>query len=383
MSHHNTVLSQLLKFIPRHEFDPLAKQHHTGQKLRKMSRWAQFVTMSVAQLSGRASLRDVVDNVRAQTKRMYHLGMNTISRSTLARVNEQQPYTLYQAVFFKLLQRCQSMAPKHGFKFNNALYSLDSTTIDLCLSVFPWAKFRSTKGAIKLHCGLDHSGYLPTFIHITNGKTHDIQVARTLKLPKHSIVAVDRAYTDYAWYNRLNCNDIYFVTRLKSNAKYSVIERRTVNKSSGLTCDQTIQLNGTKAKDCPVPLRRVGYRDPETGKRYYFLTNNFALAAKTIADIYKARWQVEIFFKTIKQNLKIKSFLGTSPNAVMTQIWIALTMLLLITYLKFCSQAAISFQHILRLLQLNLFALRDLLGLIVGEPPGDSEPSPQTQFKFS
>lgn len=378
MAHNNTVFSQLLKLVPRHEFESLANQHHEGRKLRKMSRWSQFIAMSLAQLSGRASLRDVVSNLSAQANKLYHLGAARVSRSTLARVNEKQPYTLYEQLAGKLLSQCQARAPRHGFRFKNKLYSLDASTIDLCLSVFPWAKFRSTKGAVKLHVGLDHDGMLPAFMSITDGKSHDITAARTLRLPRGSIVVMDRGYNDYAWYNQLNSQGVSFVTRLRKNACYRVIERRSVLKSKGLTSDQSIELTGTKSDNCPIQLRRIGFKDAETGKQYYFLTNNFELAAATIAEIYKARWQIELFFKWLKQNLKIKSFLGTSKNAVMTQIWIAICVYLLLAYLKFASQIGSSFQQILRLLQLNIFDRRDLRGLLVGEP---KEPPP-SQFQI-
>jgi len=373
MAHYNTVFSQLLKLIPRHEFETLAKQHHSGRSFRKASRWSQFVTMAMGQLSGRKSLRDIVENVSAQTHRLYHLGSAKLSRSNLSRINENKPYALYEALFGKLMKRCQGVVPGHNFRFKNPLYSLDASTIDLCLSVFPWAKFRTTKGAVKLHVGLNHAGYLPEFVTVTEGKKHDITVGRILQFPKGSIVAIDKAYNDYTWYNQLTGNGIYFVTRLKSNAKYRVMNRREVLKNKGLTSDQTIEFTGLQtAKKCPVELRRIGYRDPDTGKHYVFLTNNFKLAARTIADIYKARWQVELFFKWIKQNLKIKSFIGTSKNAVMTQIWIALCMYLLLAFLKFQSKLTKSMQQILRLLQLNLFEKRDMMTLLRGDPPPDT-----------
>lgn len=383
MAHHNTVFSQLLKLVPRHEFETLANQHHEGRRLRKMTRWSQFVAMALAQLSGRSSLRDVVSNLTAQTAKLYHLGTALVSRSSLARVNEQQPCTLYEALFAKLLARCQGRAPRHGFRFKNKLYSLDASTIDLCLSVFPWARFRTTKGAVKLHVGLDHDGLLPAFLNITDGKTHDITAARAVRLPKGSILAIDRGYTDYAWYNQLNDNEVFFVTRQRRNAVYQVVERHPVLKTKGLTSDQTIRLTGTKGKECPILLRRIGYRDSETGKHYIFLTNNFKLSASTIAAIYKARWQIELFFKWIKQNLKIKSFLGTSKNAVMTQIWIAVCVYLLLAYLKFVSQIGVSLQQMLRLLQLNLFERRDIQALLKGDPPEPDGLSLQTALKFS
>lgn len=375
MSHYNTVFSQLLKLIPRHEFESLAKRHHTGRSFRTASRWSQFVTMSMGQLSGRNSLRDIVENISAQAHRLYHLGSAKLSRSNLSRINEGKPYALYEALFGKLLHRCQKIAPGHDFRFNNPLYSLDASTIDLCLSVFPWADFRTTKGAVKLHVGLNHAGYLPEFVTVTEGNRHDVTIGRILKFPKGSIVAIDKGYNDYTWYKQLTEKEISFVTRLKTNAKFRVVCRRDVLKSKGLTSDQTIEFTGPQtAKKCPIQLRRIGYRDPETGKRYVFLTNNFKLAAKTIADIYKARWQVELFFKWIKQNLKIKSFVGTSKNAVMTQIWIALCIYLLLAFLKFQSKLKKSMQQILRLLQLNLFEKRDLMALLRGDPPRDSLP---------
>jgi hypothetical protein len=376
LSHHNTVFSQLLKLLPRHEFESLAKQHHSGRSFRTATRWSQFVTMAMGQLSGRNSLRDIVENLSAQAHRLYHLGSAKMSRSNLARINEDKPAVLYEALFGKLLQRCQSVAPGHNFKFANPLYSLDASTIDLCLSAFPWADFRTTKGAVKLHVGLNHAGYLPEFVTITEGKKHDVKVGRMLNFPKGSIVAIDKAYNDYSWYKQLTDKGIFFVTRLKKNAKFRVVYRRSVLKEKGLTCDQTIEFTGLQtAKRCPIQVRRIGYRDPITGKHYVFLSNNFKLSAKTIADIYKSRWQVELFFKWINQNLKIKSFVGTSKNAVMTQIWIAMCIYLLIAFIKFQSKLQKSMQQILRLLQVNLFEKRDLMALLRGDPVNKGLPN--------
>ena len=370
MTHCNTIFSQILKLIPRHEFETLAKEHHSGRAFRTSSRWSQFVTLGMAQLAGRKSLRDIVENVSAQAHRLYHLGSAKLTRSNLSRINEDKPYTLYESLAGKLLGRCQGMTPSHNFRFKNPLYSLDASTIDLCLSVFPWAKFRTTKSAIKLHVGLNHNGYLPEFVTITDGKTSDIEIGRALQFPQGSIVAIDRGYNDYSWYNQLTKSKIFFVTRLKINAKFKVISRRSVLKNKGLTSDQVIKFTAMKpAKECPIELRRIGYRDKETGKHYVFLTNNFKLSAKTIADIYKARWQVELFFKWVKKNLKIKSFIGTSKNAVMTQIWIAVCIYLLLAFIKFQSKINKTMQQILRLLQLNLFEKRDLMALLRGDPP--------------
>ncbi len=369
MAHCNTILNQILKIVPRHEFEGLAKEHHSGRSFRTASRWSQFVSLSMAQLSGRHSLRDIVENISAQAHRLYHLGSARLTRSNLSRINERKPYGLYEALFARLLNRCQSKTSGHNFRFKHPLYSLDASTIDLCLSVFPWADFRATKGAIKLHVGLNHDGYLPEFVTVTEGNHADVTIGRKLNFPKGSIIAIDRGYNDYQWYKQLNDKNITFVARLKKNAKYRVVKRHSVLKHKGVRSDQTIEFTGVQtAKRCPIQLRRIGYRDAQTGKHYVFLTNNFKLAAKTIADIYKARWQVELFFKWIKQNLKIKSFVGTSKNAVMTQIWIAMCVYLILAFIKLQSKVKKSMQQILRILQLNLFEKRDLMALLRGDP---------------
>jgi len=384
LAHHNTVFSQLLKLVPRHRFEVLAKAHHIGRRFRKTSRWSQFVALAMGQLSGRHSLRDVVANAAAQASCWYHLGARRITRSTLARVNEQQPSEFYEALFGTLYQRCRSQAPGHRFRFKNPLYSIDSSLIDLSLKLFPWGHFALSKSAMKLHLGLDHGGYLPAFATLTDSRTSDLTVARTLRLPKGSIVVCDKGYDDYSWFTALTDQGVYFITRQKRGARYRVLERRKVNKSQGLICDQTIELTGLKSrKEALAQLRRIVYRDAETGIRYVFLTNNFTLAPSTIAACYKERWQIELFFKWIKQNLKIKAFLGTSKNAVMTQIWIALCVYLMLAYLKYLSKISGSLQHMIRLLQLNLFARRDLLALLRGDPPPAQPPDPQARLAFA
>lgn len=374
MAHHNTVFAQLLRLVPRHEFDTLAAAHHQGRKLRIMTRWAQFVALSTAHLAGRQSLRDIVYNLQAQGSKLYHLGCRAVTRSSLSRVNERQSYSLYEALFARLYQRCQGIAPAHGFRFKNKLYSLDASLIDLSLQIFPWAHFARGKAAMKLHVGLDHQGHLPAFASITHGHTSDLAVARTLQFPTSSIVVCDRGYLDYAWFKSLTDKGVFIVTRPKRDAVYQIKQRHSADRKQGVTSDQTILFNGVKPRQIQMPrMRRIGYRDPETGKHYVFITNAFHLSAKTIADIYKQRWQIEIFFKWIKQNLKIKSFLGTSPNAVMTQIWAALCIALLLAYLKFTARLGWSTQQILRLLQLNLFMHRDLMALLRGDPPQSSQ----------
>ena len=373
MAHDDTIFSQLLKVVRKHEFEKLAAEHKSGRKARKPTRWSQFVAMGMAQLSGRASLRDIVSNLSAQSRKLHHLGVGEVSRSSLARVNADKPSGLYEALFGLLLSRCRASAPGHGFRFKRPLYSLDSTVIDLCLSMYPWAKFRRTKGGLKAHVALDHGGHLPAFVTVTDGRTADIKAARAMKLPKGSIAAADRAYMDFDWINSLILQGIDLVTRLKRRVGYRVLERRKADRRQGVASDQTIEFTSARGrKRCPRRLRRIGYRDPKTGKRYVFLTTNFALSAKTIADVYKARWEVELFFKWIKQNLKVKSFAGTSRNAVLTQLWIAMCMHLLVCYVKFLSRRGWSIDQILRLLQLDLFERRplgDLLGDRTRHPP--------------
>jgi putative transposase len=384
LAHHNTVFAQLLKLVPGHQFETLAKAHHVGRCFRKTSRWSQFVALAVGQLSGRRSLRDIVSNMKAQSASLYHLGSRKVTRSTLARVNEQQPHAFYEALFGKLYSQCRSVTPRHGFRFKNKLYSLDASTIELSLAIFPWAQFRQRDGALKLHLGLDHDGGIPAFMSLTAGKVHEVTEARKRQLPRGSIVVMDKGFLDYSWYKVLSEQGVFFVTRARSNTRYRITERRPVDKSKGLRADQTIALTGQKSKYETLPkLRRVTHVDLESGQRYEFITNNFALAASTIAAIYKQRWQIELFFKWIKHNLKIKTFLGVSKNAVMTQVWVAMCVYLMLAYLKYLSKTSASMQQILRLLQLNLFMRRDLVALLRGDPPDPMPITPQQQLALA
>jgi hypothetical protein len=367
MAHCNTIFHQMLKLIPRHHFGKLETEHGTGRKARSFTRWSQLVHLLSMQLTARVSLRDGISSLKARIKSLYHLGVKPAARSTFADANHQRPASFFEAMFGLMYRRCQPLAPKHKFKFKNKLFSLDATVVSLCLALFPWASFRRTKGGIKLHTLLDHDGYLPAFVAISPAREHEVKKARSLSLPKGSIVVEDLGYTDYAWYTQLTAQKIFFVTRQKRNARYEVLECRKVNKNQGLISDQTIRLTGAKSQECPVPLRRIAYRDAATGRRYVFLTNHFKLAAKTIADIYKERWQIEIFFRFIKQNLKIKAFIGNSENAVLTQIYAALIVYLLLCYLKFLCNLSITLQNCIRILQLNLFRTCTVQELF--EPP--------------
>ena len=381
MSHHNTAFQQLLKPLSRHEFEAEARKHHVGKKLRSAARWDQFVGMGMSQLSGRQSLRDIQSNLDAQQHKLYHLGAKSIPRSTLARLNEKQPAALYEAVFHRLLARCKGMPGKHKFRFKNPLYSLDASAIDLSLKAFPWAAHRNDTANVKLSVGLNHGTHIPEFVAVSDGQENDMVQGRQARFPKGSIVAFDKGYVDYEWFKSLTDQGVFFVTRLRAKAVYAVKERRQVISGSGVSSDQLIQLNSAHALKRGAPLlRRIGYRDPETGKFYAFLTNQLTLSAATIAAIYKDRWQVELFFKAIKQSLQIKAFVGTSRNAVLTQLWIAMITYLLVAFARHSARTGWTVQRILRVIQLNLFERRSLKDILDPDPPRHKKSEPQMRF---
>ena len=381
MSHHNTAFHQLLKPLSRHEFETEARKHHVGQKLRAASRWDQFIGMTMSQLSGRQSLRDIESNLGAQQHKLYHLGAKPIPRSTLARLNEKQPAELYEAVFHRLLARCTNMPGRHKFRFKNPLYSLDASAIDLSLKAFPWAAYRDDTAKVKLSVGLNHGTHVPEFVAVSAGQENDMVSGRQFRFPAGSIIAFDKGYMDYEWFKSLTEQGVFFVTRMRTNAVYAVKERRETIPGSGVSSDQIIQLNSAHALKRGAPLlRRIGYRDPETGNFYEFLTNQFTLSAATIAAIYKDRWQVELFFKAIKQNLKIKAFVGTSRNAVLTQIWIAMITYLLLAFARHSAKVGWTVQRIMRVIQLNLFERRALREILNPDPPGHRNSEPQMRF---
>jgi hypothetical protein len=335
MAQYNSVLSQLLSLIPRDTFNAIVTRHEGDKGVRRFRCWNQLVTLFYAQLTGQHSLRDLQTAVNANLHKLGHVGLEAVSRSTLGDANARRSAEIYRELFYCLYRRCRERAPRHGFRFDRKLYSLDSTVVDLCLKVFDWAKFRKRKGAIKLHLMLDHDGHIPSFCVITPGRESDITVARRQRYEPDSILTFDRGYIDYHWFEQLDRQGVGFVTRLKSNLRYRVLERRPPGTDPAVTSDQTIRLTGERAQCLSTSLRRVGYRDPETGHFYAFLTNLFHLQAEEIAAIYKARWEIELFFKWVKQHLKIKSFLGTSRNAVLTQVWVALSVYLLAAYVHF------------------------------------------------
>jgi len=377
MPHSSTVLSQILKLVPRHEFDKLSKKHDGPRRSDAFNRWTQFVALSVNHLAGRSSLRDIESTLASQQHLRYHLGSDAVSRSAFSRANQSLTYRFFEDLFSTLYQRCSHYPPKHLFKFKGKLFSLDASLIDVSLKIFPGAEYNRMKAAYKLHVGLDHDGLIPAFAAVTPGKTGDTKQARLMHFPKGSVLVFDKGYSSYEWHNALTDKGISFVTRIRGNAKYRVIERREANQSQGITSDQTIEYTSNRACQYQLrPVRRVGYYDQATQKHYVFITNHFRWSAKTIADIYRQRWQVELFFKWIKQNLKIKAFIGHSDNAVMTQVLVALCIYLILAFLKFESGLKQSLQQIIRLLQVNLFVKRPLIELFK-PPPDPLESSPQ------
>jgi hypothetical protein len=374
-----SMFSQLLQLFPRVEFENTVQAIGAERKTKGFSCWAQFVSMLFCQLGRAHSLREITQGLRSCEGKLKHLGITAPARATLSYANQHRPWELYQQVFFTLLGRCQSeVVGRKKFRFKNKLVSLDSSVIDLCVTLFDWAKFRRTKGAIKLHLLLDHDGYLPSFAVITEGKVSDVKVAHTLRLDPGTIVVYDRGYNDYSLFGQWTSRGVYFVTRMKDNARYEVVERRTVPQGTPILKDQIIRLTGSKAEEkCPFLLRRVEVYIPEKNATYAFLTNQLKLGSTTIAAIYKDRWQIELFFKALKQNLKIKTFVGTSANAVKIQIWTALIAMLILRYLQLKSRYPWSLSNLIALLRLNLFTHRDLWSWL--NNPFDTLPIPYAQ----
>ncbi len=360
MNNH-TILGQILQIIPRFEFEKLVKETKSEYHARGFTSWNHFGSLLFGQLAGQDSLRTIQTGLATQSPSLYHLGIKPVPRSTLSYANENRPADLFAQIFYCMLSKCQSIAPRHKFRFKNPLYSIDATVIQLCLSMFDWAKFQVSKGAIKLHVKLNHSGYLPTFMVMTTGNDHEAKVAPFIPLEKGAVAVFDKAYIKYGWLASLDNTGVFFVTRLKENAAYRVVKSRDVSNYPNISSDQTIKLIRRLSKlKYPQELRRIRCSDPKTGKSIVLLTNNFNWSANTISRIYKDRWQIELFFKAIKQLLKIKSFLGTTPNAMLSQLWVALTAYLLLSYLKFRSKSHLSLYSICMMLPLNLFARRNL-----------------------
>ena len=365
MTRFSSIFSQLLQLFPRLEFEQAVKEHHAERSTKGFSSWGQFVAMLFCQLGRAHSLREICGGLASCEGKLKHLGVpEAPKKSTLAYANERRPWELYQTVFEQTLAKCQSVVAASGstkkFRFKNKLVSLDSSTIDLCMSVFDWAKFRRTKGAVKLHLLLDHDGHLPSYAVITDGKKSDIRVAWGMKFAAGAVLVVDRGYNDYDWFAELTDQEVFFVTRMKDNAIYDVVERREVPDKGHVRSDEVIFFPSMAANGKEYFFRRVEVWDEEQQRTLVFLTNHLKFGATTIAAIYKDRWKVELFFKALKQNCKIKTFLGTSANAVHTQIWTALIAMLVLKYLQLKSTFGWSLSNLVAMLRLQLFVYRDL-----------------------
>jgi hypothetical protein len=373
-----SLFNQLLHHFPRMEFAGLVKRHDAEHASKGFTCWTQFVSMTFCQLAHADSLREICNGLACSQGRLLHLGvLKAPNKSTLSYANEHRPAALFEDLFYTSLKRFREQegmgARKTKFRFKNKLLSLDSTTISLCLDLYPWAKFRRAKGGVKAHVLLDHDDYLPSYVLITEAKQSDVRVAQSLDLNAGSIVAMDRGYNDYALFGKWTARGVFFVTRLKENAVYEVVESVLGPLPRNILADETIRFTGPQAvKDCPHLLRRVVVWDEVNQREIVLLTNLMHFGPTTIAAIYKDRWEIELFFKALKQNLKVKSFVGTSRNALLIQIWTALIAIMLLKWLHHLSKAKWSLSNLASMLRLNLFTYRELhrwLDNPFGTPP--------------
>jgi len=362
------VFSQLIEFLPKHEFRKCVEHYQGNYYVKSFSCWDQFLCMSFAQLTYRESLRDIESCLRSLKNKLYHMGIRgNISRSTLAYANEKRDWRIYEDFAQILIHEAKKLYinEKFGVDIDETVYAFDSTTIDLCLSMFPWAKFRKQKGAIKMHTLLNLRGNIPEFIRITDGTIHDVNILDELFPEPGSFYVLDRGYTDFARLYKLNQCLSFFIIRAKSNLNFRRISSDTADRSTCILCDQTIVLTGIKtSRFYPEKLRRVKYFDSETNKMLVFLTNNFSLSALTIAELFRCRWQIELFFKWIKQHLRIKAFYGTSENAVKTQIWVAVSVYLLVAIMKKMLKIELSLYTILQILSVTIFEKMPILQVV-------------------
>lgn len=381
-----SIFAQVMDFMPAPIFHRCVAKYQGDFGVKKFSCLDQFLCMAFAQVTYRESLRDIEVCLRSQRTKLYHMGFRSkVSRSTLADANEKRDWRIYAELAQSLIVTARNLYSSDQFleDLNETVYALDSTTIDLCLSMFPWAYFRKTKAAIKLHTLLDLRGNIPTFIHISDGKLHDVNALDYLQLEAGAYYVMDRGYLDFSRLYSFTKTAAFFVTRSKSNTKFRRLYSHPVDRSTGLICDQTIVLTGTSApQKYPEKLRRVKFKDLDTGKTLVFLTNNFTLPALTIALLYRSRWQVELFFKWIKQHLRIKKFFGTSENAVKTQIWIAVSVYLLVAIMKKRLNLQESLYTILQILSVTVFEKVPIYQLITERDCRQSNPSPRNQLKL-
>ena len=368
MNQDRTVFAQLMDFVPKHIFNRCVSRYSGHKWIQTFSCWDQFLCMAFAQMTNRRSLRDIEASLEAQSHKLYHCGFRSrVRRNTLSNANRKRDYRIYQDLAYCLIDMARPLYSDEdlGLDLKETVYALDATVIDLCLSLFPWAEFRRTKGGIKVHTLLDLQTSIPVFIDITSASVHEVNILDRLFVEPGAILVMDKGYTDFKRLYQLNLNAAYFIIRAKSNLRCRRIYSDPVDKSSGVQYDQTVRFTTYRAsKNYPQSLRRVKYYDKEQKKTYVFLTNNFNLPAKTIADLYKYRWQIELFFKWIKQHLRIKSFYGNSVNAVKTQIWIAITVYVLAAIMK--KQLNIEHNHytILQILSVTLFEKVPILQIL-------------------
>jgi len=364
------IFSQVMDYLPKHIFRQCVNRYHGNRKIKNFTCLDQFLCMAFAQLTYRESLRDIEVCLRAQHNKLYHMGIRGgIARNTLANANKTRDWRIYADLAQSLITTARDLYVNEdlGLDLDNTVYALDASTIDLCLSVFPWATFRQTKAAIKLHTLLDLRGNIPTFIHITDGKVHDVNVLDILIPEPGAFYIMDRGYVDFKRLYTMHSTGAFFLIRAKSNSLYKRRYSHKADTSTGVICDQTIVLTGLKTSvDYPQALRRVKYHDAATGKIFNFLTNNFTISAQTVADLYKQRWQVELFFKWIKQHLRIKSFYGTSENAVKSQIWIAVSVYVLIAIIKKRLGIKENLYTILQVLSITVFEKTPLVQAVTG-----------------
>lgn len=383
------VFSQLMEFIPRREFRECVQRYQGERRVRQFSCRDQFLSMVFAQLTFRESLRDIETCLKALQPKLYHAGFRSqVHRSTLADANEHRDWQIYADFAQVLIRRARRLYADDELpvSLDQTVYALDSTTIDLCLALFPWARFRKRKGAVKLHTVIDLRGSIPCFVHVSHGKTHDVTALDHLNPEPGAFYVMDKGYVDFGRLQRLQDHSAFFLLRAKRNMQYTRRQRRVVDKSTGLRCDQTIALTGPKSSRLyPGPLRRIGYWDAENDKRFVFLTNDFNLPAITIAELYRSRWKIELFFKWIKQHLRIKAFYGHSINAVKTQVWIPISAYVLIAIVKKELDLAQSPYEILQIVSLSLFEKTPLKQLFQQQNipnPKNTNPNQLTLFDF-
>ena len=383
-----SIFSQLLRFFPQPDFRRLVAKHGAERAAKGFSSWAQFVAMLFCHLAGAESLREICTGLACCLGKLRHLGLSeSPNKSTLSYANKHRPAAMFEELFWDTLERFRALGQlgpaRHAFRFKNKLLSLDATVISLCLTMFPWAKYRTAKGGVKAHVLLSHHDYLPSYVCITEARKADVKVAHLLDLTAGSIVAMDRAYNDYQLFAKWIARGVFFVTRLKLNTAFEVVEERAVPENRNIVADWIIRLTGDAGKACPHPLRVVVVWDAENDRYIELLTNHLGFGATTISAIYKDRWQIELFFKALKQNLKVKTFVGTTENALRIQIWTALISILLIKWMAHQSRSGWSLSLTAAALRWNLFVYRDLQEWLTDPTAWNVDPPPIIQLSLS